>query len=100
MPARLRPQVLADKRHNTNRPMCRPLRGGGMVVAFEWHLTSQEDRRIVRMIRPFRAPIETAFMKTRKKPNYRLLIGLLVVFAVVGTSVHFVHAFQIKRNAK
>jgi tetratricopeptide (TPR) repeat protein len=38
-------------------------------------------------------------MKTRKKLNLRFLAGVLAVVAVLGVGVHFVHGFQVKRNA-
>ena len=38
-------------------------------------------------------------MKTRKRLNVRFLACVLGVVAVVALSVHFVHGFQVKRNA-
>lgn len=38
-------------------------------------------------------------MKTRTKLNLRFLACVLVVVALLGVGVHFVHGFQVKRNA-
>lgn len=38
-------------------------------------------------------------MKTRKKLNYRFIACMLVGAVVFGAGVHFVHGYQIKRNA-
>jgi tetratricopeptide (TPR) repeat protein len=38
-------------------------------------------------------------MKTRKKLNYRFIACILAAAAAVGVGVHFVHGYQIKRNA-
>lgn len=38
-------------------------------------------------------------MKTRKKLNYRFIACMLIGTAVFGVGVHFVHGYQIKRNA-
>ncbi|MBM4073442.1 MAG: tetratricopeptide repeat protein [Planctomycetes bacterium] len=35
----------------------------------------------------------------RIRLNVRLLIGTLLVLALAGTGIHFLHAYQIKRNA-
>lgn len=39
-------------------------------------------------------------MKARKKLNVRFLACVLVVFVVSGVGVHFVHGYQVKRNAR
>ncbi len=39
-------------------------------------------------------------MKTRKRVNYLFLAGLVISFATLGTVVHFVHGYQVKRNAR
>lgn len=38
-------------------------------------------------------------MKTRKKLNIRFLACVFAVVAVLGVGVHFVHGYQVKRNA-
>ncbi|HTU92356.1 MAG TPA: tetratricopeptide repeat protein [Gemmataceae bacterium] len=38
-------------------------------------------------------------MKTRKRLNYRFVACMLVGAAVFGVGVHFVHGYQVKRNA-
>src|SRR5579875_1713271 len=38
-------------------------------------------------------------MKTRKKLNYRFIACILAGAAALGVGVHFVHGYQIKRNA-
>src|SRR5437763_1296117 len=35
----------------------------------------------------------------RRVVNYKFVIVIFVAIAVLGTGIHFVHAFQVKRNA-